>query len=78
MRECFGKIYPDLSVLEVNKELEGKVFSVRLVSQGMMRQSPLFYSNVAEWEECQRCEVYRSCFDFSTGKLLMRQALARL
>lgn len=77
MKECFGGIYPDLSRIEVNKELAGKVFRVRFVSQGMMRQSPQLYADIVEWEECQRCESYRSCFDFSTGKLAIRQAVAR-
>lgn len=77
MKECFGKIYPDLSRIEVNKDLAGKVFRVRFVSQGMMRRPPLLEADVNEWEECQGCESYRSCFDFSTGKLAMRQAVAR-
>lgn len=77
MRECFGKIYPDLSRVEANKELAGKVFKVRFVSQGMMRQPAQLNADLVEWEECRHCEDYRSCFDFSTGKLVMRQAVAR-
>ena len=78
MRECFGKIYPDLSRIEFNKELAGKVFRLRIGSQGMMHQRPQFEADLAEWEDCQRCEAYHSCFDLSNGKLAMRQAVSRI
>jgi hypothetical protein len=77
MRKCFGTIYPDLSRVEANKNLGGKVFRMRITSQGMMHQAPQFEADLAAWEDCQRCEFYRSCFDFSTGKLALRQAASR-
>lgn len=78
MKECFGKIYPNLSKVKLNEVLAGKVFSVRIASQGMMRKPPQFEADLAAWEECQRCDDYHSCFDFSNGKLAMRQAVARI
>jgi len=78
MRECFGTIYPDLSRIELNKDLAGKVFRLRIDSQGMMRRPPRFEADLEAWEDCQRCEVYQSCFDLSNGKLAMRQAVSRI
>lgn len=77
MKSCFGTIYPDLSRFESNQTSTSKVFRLRIVSQGMMHQAPQFEADQAEWEDCQRCEFYRSCFDFSNAKLAMRQALSR-
>lgn len=34
MKECFGKIYPDLSRVENNNLLVGKVFKVRINCTG--------------------------------------------
>jgi len=78
MKECFGTIYPNLSRIKLNEALAGRVFSLRIASQGMMRQPPQFEADLAAWEDCQRCEVYHSCFDFSNAKLAMRQAVATI
>lgn len=75
MTECFGNIYPDLTKVEYNKEIVGKVFRVRLNSHGLVHERPRLKADIKAWEECQRCELYRSCFDFSTAKLVMREAL---
>ncbi len=37
---CFGRICPDLSRIQFNETLAGKVFLVRINSLGMMRQAP--------------------------------------
>ncbi len=78
MKKCFGTIYPDLSRTVFNKKFAGKVFRMRTVSQGMMPQTPHLEVDMAEWEDCRRCEEYHNCFDFSTAKLAMRQAVSRL
>lgn len=78
MKECFGKIYPDLSRIEFNKDLAGKVFHLCIGSQGMMHQRPQFETDLAAWEDCQHCELYHSCYDLSNAKLAMRQAVSRI
>jgi hypothetical protein len=30
------------------------------------------------WQECQRCEDFRNCFDFSSAKLQMQIVLREL
>jgi hypothetical protein len=78
MNDCFGKMYPDLSRVQYNTPLSGKVFKVRINSTGLMTQSRQLECDLRAWEECQACESYQSCYDLSTGKLFMQQALARL
>lgn len=78
MSECFGNIYPDLTGVEYNKDIPGKVFSVRINSHGLVHERPRLKADMNAWEGCQKCELYNSCFDFSTAKLVMRQALSRL
>ena len=78
MKPCFGRIYPDLSSLQSNETVAGKVFRLRSVSPpGMFRQSPQFEADLAAWENCQRCESYQSCIDLSNAKFAMRHALSR-
>ena len=77
MTECFGNIYPDLSRVEYNKEIAGKVFSVRIDSHGLAHERPRLRTDLKAWEACQKCELYHSCFDLSNAKLAMRQALSR-
>jgi hypothetical protein len=77
MTECFGNIYPDLARVEYNKDIAGKVFSVRINSHGLVHERPRLKTDIKAWEDCQKCELYKSCFDFSTAKLVMRQVLSR-
>lgn len=77
MMECFGNIYPDLTRVAYNKEIVGKVFSVRINSHGIVHERPRLKADMKAWEDCQKCGLYKSCFDFSTAKLAMRQALSR-
>ena len=76
MTECFGSIYPELTRVVYNKEIAGKVFSIRINSHGLVHERPRLKADMKAWEECQKCELYQSCFDFSNAKLAMRQALS--
>jgi hypothetical protein len=78
MTECFGNIYPDLTRVEYNQEIAGKVFSVRINSHGLVHERPLLKADLKAWEDCQECELYHSCFDLSNAKLAMRQAVSRI
>ena len=78
MKQCFGVIYPDLSSIQLNKTLAGKVFKVRFNSLGVVPQAPSIECDIAKWEECQNCEHYQSCLDLSNAKLAMQQAVRRI
>jgi hypothetical protein len=68
-------MYPDLSRVEYNKVLAGKVFKVRINSAGLMVQSRRVECDLKEWEACQDCEQYRNCYDLSIGALLLQRAV---
>ena len=78
MKQCYGKIYPDLSRVEYNQVLAGKVFKTQINCNGLMPRAPQFEYNLEEWEACQKCEQYRSCYDLSNSKLFMRRALTSI
>lgn len=78
MKKCFGAIYPDLTRVEYNKDIPGKVFTVRVGSFGLAHQTPELKADIQAWEECRQCELYQSCLDFSNAKLAMRQVLRQV
>jgi hypothetical protein len=75
MKECFGTIYPDLTKFQFGKELVGKVFSLRIDTIGPFQRDRELNCDTEEWAQCQRCDDFKSCIDFSTGKLLMQRFL---
>lgn len=77
MSDCFGNIYPDLTRVEYNKEIAGKVFSVSINSHGLVHERPRLKADMEAWEDCQKCERYQSCYDFSNARFALRQALSR-
>ena len=66
--ECYGTMFPDLSNLAYNKENKGKAFSVLIKSAGIGVQSKNVSVNKVEWQKCQKCSCYRSCFDLCMAK----------
>lgn len=75
MKSCFGTIYPDSSRVELNTELQGKVFRLRIDSLGLTHGRPILTADMDQWADCQKCEDYHSCYDFSNAKLAMNQVM---
>jgi hypothetical protein len=73
--ECYGSMFPDLSRLEYNKPIEGRVFSVLVKSVGIGVQSRAIRVKTDEWRKCVTCESYHDCYDLSMAKLLLYGAL---
>lgn len=78
MKDCFGTIYPDLSQIQFGREIAGKVFRLKIDTVGPFHRERQLEIDVRAWEDCQKCEMYRSCYDFSTGKLLMQQFMVQI
>lgn len=78
MKNCFGTIYPDLMQFRFGKEIAGKVFRMRVDTVGPLHRDRSLNCDLEQWEECHSCDEFRSCFDFSTGKLLMQQFLLQV
>jgi hypothetical protein len=72
---CYGDMFPDLSKVEVNARMKGKVFTVQFNSVGIGVQSREMRVDEEQWERCVTCPHYRSCYDLSMAKLALFHAL---
>jgi sulfatase maturation enzyme AslB (radical SAM superfamily) len=78
MKECYGKIYPDLQEVSFGQELAGKVFQFRIDTLGSGHRERKTEASLREWQDCQRCEDFRSCYDFSSAKLQLQTFVSAL
>jgi sulfatase maturation enzyme AslB (radical SAM superfamily) len=78
MKDCYGTIYPDVSRLQLGSQLAGKVFRVRIDTLGGGQRDRHLEADLSQWQECQQCETFRSCYDFSTAKLALQQAVSAI
>lgn len=78
MKDCFGTIYPDLAQFRFGKELPGKVFRLKIDTLGPGHRDRQLQVDMEQWQQCQSCELFRSCYDLSTAKLMMQRAAAAL
>lgn len=78
MKHCFGTIFPDISKASIKHDMAGKVFSLHIESVGAVHAHPQLVADMENWEDCQRCEYFRSCYDFSIAKLNMQRTLNEL
>ncbi|MBT3379562.1 MAG: hypothetical protein HN742_25415 [Lentisphaerae bacterium] len=76
--ECYGTIFPDLPKLEHNRPCRGKVFTVSVQRCGPGVPSRSLALDQKEWDACQRCSFYQSCYDLCIAQLSLRSALARV
>jgi len=78
MKSCFGTIYPDLDHFQFGKPLVGRVFQIRIDCQGAGHRERKMDVDLKAWHDCQQCEDFRNCYDFSTAKLQMQRVLREL
>ena len=76
-KECYGRIFPDLLNLRINRENRGKAFGAFVQSIGVGVQDRKVSVDSEAWEECTKCPDYRSCYDLSLGTLALQEAVLR-
>ena len=74
---CYGALFPDLERLRHNVPCVGKVFTALITSQGIGVHSRQVEVDAAQWEACQLCPAYRSCYDLCLARLALLQSLER-
>ncbi len=74
---CYGALFPDLDHLRYNEPCVGKAFTAWVTSQGIGVQSRQVRVDATQWEACQRCLSYRSCYDLCLARAILRQGLQR-
>ena len=75
MKSCFGTIYPDLQQIQFGEPAKGKVFHISINSLGASHRDRKLDVNLDAWDDCQQCDDFRRCYDFSTAKLQMQRVL---
>lgn len=79
MKECHGKMFPEISeLLLTNHTASGKVFQARLSSIGPFQREPVLEMQAGAWEDCQQCPQYRSCYDLSMARMTLEQTIYRI
>ena len=78
MKNCFGTIYPDLAQFQFGKPLDGKVFQICVDSRGSGHRDRKLDINLNAWQDCQKCQDFANCRDFSSAKLEMQRVLREL
>jgi hypothetical protein len=78
VKSCFGTIYPDLDHFQFGKPLVGKVFQISIDCLGANHRDRKMKIDLEAWHDCQLCEDFRNCYDFSTAKLQMQRVLREL
>lgn len=77
-KECFGKMFPDDLHLKHNEPNKGKVFTVCLKTAGGIVQVSADRSieaNVEEWDDCQQCPEFDSCYKLCLAKVALESAV---
>lgn len=78
MRDCFGTIYPDFAQFHFGKEIAGKVFRVKIDTLGPGHRDRHLTADLPQWQTCQQCEEFRSCYNFSNAKLAVQHAASAI
>ena len=76
-QKCYGKMFPDLSVVKFNIPLKGKAFNVLVSSGGMGISDRAFSADAEEWARCTECPEFEHCYQFSMAQLSLHTAVQR-
>ena len=76
-KECYGTMFPDDLHLRDNKPNKGKVFTVWVqLLGGMTRGDHQIKADFEEWDDCQRCPEFDSCYKLCLAKVTLESAVA--
>ena len=79
-KDCFGSIFPDSLNLKNNVPNQGKVFTVwmkQLEGSVLPVQSDRsIETDLKQWEACQQCPEFGSCYKLSIAKMALESAIA--
>jgi len=78
-KECFGTMFPDDLHLEINAPNEGKVFTVWMkeITDGVVhpRTNRSIKADINEWDDCQKCPEFDSCYKLCLAKVTLESAV---
>ena len=78
-RECFGTMFPDDLHLKNNQPNKGKVFTAFVGFVGGMlpiRTDRSVEADIEQWDDCQQCPEFDSCYKLCLAKGTLESAVA--
>ena len=76
-KDCFGTIFPESFQLRTDKPIKGKVFTaVRQSAGGLIRVGERIEADIEEWDDCQQCPEFESCYKLCLAKVAFESAVA--
>ena len=76
-KKCFGAMFPEDLHLQTDQPSKGKVFSaVMHRAGGMWRIGERIQADIAEWDDCQQCPEFESCYKLCLAKVALESAVA--
>lgn len=76
-RKCFGTMFPDRLHLRNNQPSRGKVFTTCIeVAGGWIRSGERIDADIEEWDDCQQCPEFASCYKLCLAKVALESAVA--
>ena len=75
-KECFGQMFPDDLHLRDDRDNRGKVFIVRLERVGgLIRGNRSVAVDIDEWDDCQKCPEFESCYKLCLARVTLESAI---
>lgn len=76
-RDCFGTMFPDDLHLKSNQPNEGKVFTVWVeLIGGFNRGDRKIKADIEQWDDCQQCPEFDSCYKLCLAKTTLESVVA--
>ena len=76
-RECFGTMFPDDLHLKQNQQNKGKVFTVYIeLINGLARGDRRIGADIEQWDDCQQCAEFDSCYKMCLAKATLESIVA--
>ncbi len=76
-RDCFGTMFPDDLHLRSGAPNKGKVFTVQMErAGGVIRSDRSIEVDIGEWDTCQQCPEFTSCYNLCLAKVTLESAIA--
>jgi hypothetical protein len=75
-KSCFGSMFPEAFHGRDPGAVQGKVFSIReRPSGGLAGPIRTVEAAVNQWDDCQTCPEFDSCYKLSVGKAIMQSVI---
>lgn len=76
-KRCYGKLFPSVLGLEVDRTVSGKAFEYRIERAGGTFVSRRGIAvQMDQWDDCLECPEFDSCYKLSMAKLTLETAVA--